>query len=192
MEYEITPTIDDAIIITIDGYNEPEMENLKDFSACISADIKADEGFGELAYIKYGLPDDDGSFSGEYVWAGLNNFFTSGTMMTGFSIFITADNPFLTYNYSELEDGKYTFPDEGGLMEKTLYEDEDGAIVTRSIEFFSYVPSADEGWTLTCNGDDVPEWLSIELIDGEEEGEFDNFVLAEVVADPLPEGVTLS
>ena len=75
-------------------------------------------------------------------------------------------------------------------MEKVLYEDEDETIVTRSIEFFSYMPSVDEGWTLTCNGDDVPEWLSIELTDGEDaNGEFDNSVLAEVTAEPLPDGV---
>ena len=189
LEFEITPTIEDAIIITVDGYNDEGMENLKDFSACVSSDDLSDEGYGEMAYIKYGLPNDDGTWSGEYVWAGLNNFFSSGTLMTGMSIFITVENPFLTYNYN-IEDGEFTFPDEGGLMEKTLYEDEDGAIVTRSIEFFSYMPSVDDGWTLTCNGDDVPDWLSIELTDGEENGEFDYFVNAEVTAEPLPEGVT--
>lgn len=189
LEYEITPTIEDAIIICVDGYNDESMANLKDFSACVSSDTHSDEGYGEMAYIKYGLSDEDGNFNGEYVWAGLNNFFTSGEMMTGMSIFITVDNPFLTYNYN-IEDGEYTFPAEGGLMEKVLYEDEDETIVTRSIEFFSYMPSVDEGWTLTCNGDDVPEWLSIELTDGEDaNGEFDNSVLAEVTAEPLPEGV---
>ena len=59
------------------------------------------------------------------------------------------------------------------------------------IDFFSYNPSADEGWTISFNGDDVPpEWLSIELTDGVENGEFDYTVYAEVIADPLPEGVT--
>ena len=89
-----TPTIDDAILIALDGYNDVEMENLRDFSAMVSSDIYTDEGHGELAYIKYGLPDEDGSFSGEYVWAGLNNFFRSGTMMTGMSIFMTIDLPY--------------------------------------------------------------------------------------------------
>ncbi len=194
LEYEITPTIEDAIIITIDGYNDEGMENLANFSALISADTEVDEGYGELAYIKYGLANDDGTFSGDYVWAGLNNFFSAGNnqgmkMMTGLTIYITVENPFLTYNYN-IEDGEFTFPDEGGLMEKVLYEDEEETIVTRSIEFFSSVPSVDEGWTLTCNGDDVPDWLSIELTDGEDaNGEFDNSVLAEVTAEPLPEGV---
>lgn len=188
----IQPTIDDAILICIDGYNEPDMANLKDFSACVSSDIYSDEGYGELAYIKYGQPADDGTFSGNYVWAGLNNFFTSGQMMTGMSIFITVDNPFLTYFYNKdgqhghLENSEYTFPDEGGLMEKDLGD----GIVTRSIEFLSYRPSANGAWTLTCNGVEVPDWLHIELTDGEENGEFDNSVHAEVIADPLPEGVT--
>ncbi len=192
LEYEVTPTIDDAIIITIDGYNDEGMENLKDFSAMISADDLSDEGYGELAYIKYGLTDDDGNFTGDYVWAGLNNFFSSGTMMTGLSIFITAEHPFLTFNYN-IEDGEYKFPDEGGLMEKVLYDDGEETLVTRSIEFFSYTPSVDEGWTLSCATEedgDVPSWLNIELTDGEENGEFDNSVLAEVTAEPLPAGVT--
>ena len=189
LEYEVTPTIDDAILICVDGYNDPEMENLKDFSALVSSDDLSDEGYGELAYIKYGITDEEGNLD-HYVWAGLNNFFSSGTMMTGMTIFITVDNPFLTFNYDELEDAEYTFPAEGGLMEKVLYEEAGQQLVTRSIEFYSYMPSVDEGWTLTCDGDEVPEWLTIELTDGEDEnGEFDNGVLAEVTAEPLPEGV---
>jgi hypothetical protein len=46
----------------------------------------------------------------------------------------------------------------------------------------------------TPEGEDVPEWLSIELTDGVETegayaGEFDNNVYAVVNADPLPEGM---
>ncbi len=93
LEYEITPTIDDAILIVLDGYNDEGMESLHDFSAMICSDDQTDEGYGELAYIKYGLTDEEGNFSGEYEWAGLNNFFPTGTMMTGMSIFITIDFP---------------------------------------------------------------------------------------------------
>ena len=188
LEVEFTPTVDYDMLVVIDGYNDEGMENLKCFSALISSDMAHDEGFGELAYLKYGLNNDDGTFSGEYVWAGLNNFFTSGQMMTGFSILLDIENPFLTFSYS-LEDGEFTFPNEGGLMEKVLYDDGQDQLITRSIDFFSWVESVDEGWTLSCNGDDVPDWLSIELTDGEEDGEFNNRVLAEVVAEPLPEGV---
>ena len=189
LEYEITPTIDDAIFICVDGYNDPGMEGLKDFSALVCSDGLSNEGYGELAYIKYGQADEDGNFSGDYVWAGLNNFFSSGQMMTGLTIFITVDNPFLIFNYNDLENAEYTFPAEGGLMEKVLYEEAGQQLVTRSIEFYSYMPSVDDGWTMTCNGDDVPEWLNIELTDDEDEDGFTGLVTAEVVADPLPEGV---
>ena len=190
LEYEVMPTIDDAIIICIDGYNDEGMEKLKDFTALISTDIKSDEGYGELAYVKYALTDDDGSYTGEYVWTGLNNFFRIGTMMTGLTIFITADNPFLAYKYRESEDGKYTFPPEGGFMEEPIHTQEYGDIVARGIDFLSYFPSADEGWTVKlADGNDLPDWLSIELTDGEEDGEFDYTVNAEVFAEPLPEGI---
>ena len=188
LEVEFTPTVDYDMLVVIDGYNDEGMENLKCFSALISSDMDHDEGFGELAYLKYGLNNDDGTFSGEYVWAGLNNFFTSGQMMTGFSIVLDIENPFLTFSWG-YEDGEFTFPKEGGLMEKELYNDGTNVLITRSIEFFSWVESVDEGWTLSCNGDDVPDWLSIELTDGEEDGEFNYEVNAEVVAEPLPEGV---
>ena len=188
LEVEYTPTIDFPMLIVIDGYNDPEMEDLTDFSALVGADELWDEGFGELAYLKRGINDEDGQFTGRYVYEGLNNFFSSGEMKTGFSVMLDIENPFLTFNYS-IEDGEYTFPDEGGLMEKVLYDDGQQQLVTRSIEFFAWVPSADEGWTLTCDGDDVPDWLSIELEDEEEDGEFTGGVTAMVTAEPLPAGV---
>lgn len=188
LEVEYTPTIDFPMLIVIDGYNDPEMEDLTDFSALVGSDELWDEGFGELAYLKRGINDEDGNFTGNYVYEGLNNFFSSGEMKTGFSIMLDIENPFLTFNYN-LEDGEFTFPDEGGLMEKVLYDDGQQQLVTRSIEFFAWVPSVDEGWTLTCNGEDVPEWLSIELEDEEEDGEFTGGVTAMVTAEPLPEGV---
>ncbi len=188
LEYEVTPTIEDAIMICIDGYNDPGMENLANFSALISSDDAVDEGYGELAYMKFASKNSEGGVD-QYVWRGLNNFFTSGQMMTGLSIFITTENPFMTFNYTA-EDGEYTFPVEGGVMEKNFGIDETGAPVkTRSIEFFSSVPSVDDGWYLSCNGDDVPEWLNIELEDGEEEGEFSGLVNALVTAEALPAGV---
>ena len=182
LEYDITPTIDCAILVVIDGYNDPEMENLKDFSALISSDDMVDEGFGELAYLKYGVNDEDGNLD-HYVWAGLNNFFSSGEMKTGLSIFLSTENPYLTFNYND-EDGEYTFPAEGGLMEKHF-----GSNTTRSIEFWSWVPSADDAWFISCNDEDVPDWLSIELTDQMKDGEFTGLVNAEVVAEPLPAGV---
>ena len=172
LEYECWPTIDSPILIVVDGYNDPEMANLVDFSAMISSDMQVDEGFGELAYLKVGVTDDDGNLD-HYVWTGLNNFFTSGTMMTGFSIFILTDNPYLTFCYP-YEDGEYTFPEEGGNCD---------------IKFWSWVPSADDEWEVTCYGDDIPDWLNIELEDQMEGDEFSGIVNAVATADPLPSGV---
>lgn len=173
LEYEITPTIDCPILVVVDGYNDPEMENLQSFSAMIGTDFHHDEGFGELAYLKFGTPRDDGSV--EYQWAGLNNFFASGEMKTGFSIFLNTENPYLTFNHT-LEDGEYTFPIEGSTI---------------SIEFWSWTPSADDGWyVFSNNGDEVPDWLSIELEDEMRDGEFTGLVTATVVAEPLPPGIT--
>ena len=90
---EITPKIKDAIFIAIDGYNAPEMENLVDFTALNSMDTDADEGFGELAYVKEFV-------DGEYIWHGLNNYFSHGTLplKTGLSIYITTK-----FSYEEME-----------------------------------------------------------------------------------------
>ena len=172
LDFEITKTIDCAILVVVEGYNDPEMENLKDFSAMIASNIDEDEGFGELAYFKVGHNDEEGNLD-HYEWTGLNNYFSNHTMKTGFTIFLSTEMPYLTFNYFD-EDGEYIFPDEGGLIE---------------IEFWSWYPSADDEWTVTCNGDEIPEWLSIELTDRMLDGEFTGIVNAEVVAEPLPEGV---
>ena len=185
LEYEMTPTIDDAILIAIDGYNDADMENLLDFTALISADVTADEGYGELAYIKYGAPDEDGNFSGDYVWAGLNNFFSSGEMKTGFTIFMIADFPYLAFNRPDIEDGEYIFGTEGGVLQR-----QDGDTTITGIEFKAWTPSEDDDWEMTCNGSEIPDWLEIELIDGQEYGEFNNIVTAQVRAEPLPDGVS--
>lgn len=65
-----------------------------------------------------------------------------------------------------------------------------GTATTRSIEFWAWTPSADDAWFISCaDGEEVPEWLSIELTDQMKNGEFTGLVNAEVVAEPLPEGV---
>lgn len=182
--YEMDPTIDYPILVVIEGYNDPAAADLVDFSALICADTHEDEGYGELAYLKTPVNDEDGNFTGEYEWTGLNHYINNAEMKTALSIFIVADQPFITFNYKE-EDGEYVFPPEGGLMEKHF-----GDSTTCSIEFYSLTPSADDGWTVTCRGEEIPEWLDIELIDGDDFGEFNNLVTAKVVAEPIPEGVS--
>lgn len=181
LEYEITPTIDDAILVVIDGYNDPEMENLIDFSAMIASNFNEDEGFGELAYLKVGVLDEEGNLE-HYEWNGLNNFFSNHAMKTGITIFLTTELPYLTFYYP-YEDGEYTFPKEGGVIPPI------GDQCTSGIEFWSWVPSEDDAWEITCNGGEIPDWLTIELEDIMREGEFSGLVNAVVTADPLPDGV---
>ena len=177
-------TIDDAILVVIDGYNDPEMSALADFSALIGVENHVDDGYGERAYLKVGKDDADGNFDGHYEWQGLNNFFTVGEMKTGFSIFVTTDQPFLLSNYAS-DDYEYTFPAAGGVMEKIL-TDEDGTEVTvRSMEIASWSPIVDGEWSISCNGNDVPSWLNIDLVDSDK----DYIVNATVTAQPLPQGV---
>ncbi len=184
LQYDITPTIDCAILVVIDGYNDPEMENLTNFSAMVSSDMDVDEGFGELAYLKFGIPDEDGNLD-HYVWAGLNNFFSSGAMKTGLTIFLSTENPYLKFYFDD-ENGEYEFPKEGGQFEKTFEGETFNEIV-----FDSWEASADDAWYVTCNDDEVPEWLNIELEDyNNEQGAFTGIVFASVTAEPLPEGLT--
>lgn len=108
----ITPTINDAILIALDGYNEPEMDALTNFTAMISDDDQADEGFGELAYIKY----KDDSME-EYEWCGLYNFFSSLQMKTGFSIFITTE--FSDEEMERTDAPRITWTAEDGILTVT-------------------------------------------------------------------------
>ena len=183
--YEYNPTIDYPILVVVDGYNDPEMANLTDFTTMVSTDDHVDEGFGELAYLKFGLVDEDGQFD-HYEWLGLNNFFSSGTMMTGFTIFLSIENPFIVFNYAD-ENGEYLFPNEGGELVKHFGD----GITSNGIEFFSSEPSEDENWYVldVTNGsvsDEVPDWLHITLTDQYDSGEFTGSVNAQVTADPLP------
>ena len=167
---DITPTIDFPILVAIDGYNDPEMAALTDFSAMCSTDDQVDEGFGELAYVKYGRNDEEGNFTGTYNWVGLYNLWE---LKTGLTILLSTENPYIAFN-NKAEDGKYLFPDDGGQLE---------------IQFLSSMPSVDDDWILSCDGSNIPDWLTIELTDGEEDGEYNGLVNAEVSAKPLPKGV---
>ena len=65
-----------------------------------------------------------------------------------------------------------------------------GDHVCESIEFWSWTPSADDEWFMSCNDEEVPEWLTIELEDiPAASGKFSGLVNATVNAEPLPEGV---
>ena len=185
LDYEITPTIDYPILLVIDDYNNPECNALRDFTCFVANDIHVDEGYGELAYLKCPVNDEQGNFTGRYVWKGLNNLFSRGEMKTGYTIFIVADMPYLVFNRDD-EAGEYIFDETGGEMQRLA-----GDEVITGIEFKSSVPySEDENWIVyDITQDELPEWLDITLVDGQEDGDFNGLVTAHVVADPLPESL---
>lgn len=192
-----------------DGYPKlvREDSSIPKFSMAISND-QEDEGFGEQAYLKYynwrtvrrdatgAVVRDDAKNvlydvldEPYYTYEGLNNFFSSGEMKTGFGIYIEKEENFIIFNYS-LEDGEYKFPDEGGAMKKT-YVYSDGTVETEGVEVFTSYPS--EEWSYYVGDfEDVPEWLTIDFEDeiDPEEGEFSGTTTIKATAEPLPEGVT--
>ena len=179
----ITPVIDDAILIVIEGYNSAWMSNLADFSALVSTDDQVDEGYGELAYIKTNYYETEGDLPGEYKWLGLNNFFNGDdgnlTMKTGFSIFMVIDQPYIGF-YNSLNPGVYTFPASGGLMQQQYSDD---TPQERSIRLISSSPySADEWSVAKADGGYVPIWLHLIIQNNVD------FVNVRINADALPAG----
>lgn len=184
MEFEYMPTIDDAILVVFEGYNDPQANGLKNFTCYISSDYQVDEGFGELAYVKYQYRDEEGQLTGLTQWMGLNNFFNIGTMKTGFSVFLVAEHPYIAFD-DPFETGEYTFPGQGGWMTR-----DEGGTTINGILFMTSHSCDDEEWILTCNGsEDLPDWLEIDLSAGEQNGEYNSYVTAMVKADPLPIGI---
>ena len=185
---EFTPTIDDAILVVIDGYNSPEMSALSEFTALVSYVNNIDDGMGERAYIKVGKDDAEGNFDGHYQWRGLNNFFSYGELKTGLSIFITTDHPFLT-SIDTGDDYQYSFPAGGGEMKKTIKDDNGQTVTVDGIKMASWTPSDDTDFGITCNGGELPAWLNISAADGSTDGKFNYLVNVRVTADALPEGM---
>ena len=174
IEFEVTPEIDFPILVVVSGYDD---ESVWDTFSLMSTSDEEDEGKGELAFLGFDVPESNVS-----LFRGLNGFFSGPLQMkAGFPIFISQTKPFLVFNYN-VEDGKYQFPVEGGNLVKKF-----GTTEVPFISFYGTMMS--EEWMLSCEGEDVPEWLDIQLEDEYEEGEFYGEVNATVSAQPLPEGV---
>ena len=187
LPYPAPITIDDAIMVVIDGYNDPEMSALSDFSAFIGTETHVDDGYGERAYLKVGRDDDQGNFDGTYQWCGLNNFFRSGEMKTGLSIFLNTELPFLA-NSDTNDAGEFTFPASGGVMSHTVTDDNGETVTLDGIRFISWQPYNGGEWSVTCDGEEPPTWLDFEFTDGNTDGEFNYLVNAKVTAQPLEAG----
>ncbi|MBO4813468.1 MAG: dockerin type I repeat-containing protein [Muribaculaceae bacterium] len=206
LEFESSLHIDFPILVEITGYNgehsitdDGELltadNGMLDFSACITTD-EIPEGFGEMAFIKrfkyYDFDENDEPYLLDepyYVYEGLNNFFSSGELKAGFSILFEVEMPFIVYYYNA-EDGEYEFPIEGGSFEKTYTSETGGSLTVDKLSLYSWEPS--DVWTImTPEGEDIPDWLTIETEDmiDEEEDEFSGEVQLDIQCEPLPEGV---
>ncbi len=172
MEYEVTPEVDDAIIIVITGLDQDAIVGL---SGLFTTD-EEDEGIGEVTYIGH-------SESGVVTaLEGINNFFTSGEMKCGNSIFIDASRPFLVYNFAD-ETGEYTFPNEGG---KYMYAGQyEGVNIYGGDQYGNTVAAADLYVSLEDDSE-LPEWLTVTVADDTQYGG----VQAKVECAALPEGTT--
>lgn len=171
MEYEVTPEVDDAIVVIVTGFDQDAIVSM---SGLFTND-EEDEGVGELTYL--------GHAEGDVVTqlVGMNNFFTSGEMKVGNSIFIDVSRPFMIYNFTD-ETGEYTFPNEGGkYMFAGQYE---GVNIYAADQYGEAVTASDLYYSLE-DGNEVPEWLTIELADDATYGG----VQAKVTCAALPEGV---
>lgn len=207
LPFETSLHIDFPILVEITGYNgeitvnaeEGKLEvadnGIIDFTGAITTD-ENDEGFGEQAFIKrLHWYDAEGNILEEpyYQYEGMCNFFqNSADMKVGFNIYIEVEYPFMTFNYTA-EDGEYEFPAEGGSYHKT-FQGEEGPIELDAIQIFSWYASED-GWDIsTVDGEEIPDWLTIEPediyeMDESGEEEFTNMVYVSAEAAPLPEGV---
>ena len=167
LEYEITPTIDDEILIVVSGYDS---EDFVSFTMSISAD-EWDEGYGQHGYMMH--DNGDGTYGACY---GLDGFFTSSLGYVAPTVFLDIVNPFLLFNYN-IEDGVRAFDKEGNCT--TVFPVSDYPYEKNVISLYSFTSSEEMTFTLE-DGSDLPEWLTIEAQDDEDEEGFTGEILLTV------------
>lgn len=169
LQYEVVANIDRPIAVVFSGY---EKANTKGFRMVISTDC-VNEGYGQHGYM---CKIDAEGYPTQCV--GLDQFFTSTLGYTAPSIFLDVEWPIMIWNYT-FEDGKYNFPKTGGAWQKTKFD---------AISVYSTKSS--EEWTVTTvDGQDVPEWLTLQVADVQEAGEFTGEVQIKATAAALPADV---
>ena len=176
LEYEVVADINQPIMIVLHGYENAQAST---FTMFITKDW-CDEGYGQHGYMM--SVDDQGT---PLINVNLDGFFKGLSLgTTAPSIFLDVEWPMMEWNYT-FEDGAYNFPVEGGKLVKTPAEG-------YTFDYISvYSTKSSEEWTVTTvDGQDVPEWLTLEIADVVENDEFTNEVQIEATAAPLPEGVS--
>lgn len=166
LEYEITPTIDDEILIVVSGYDSDDFNN---FSMAISQD-EWDEGYGQHGYMMHKEGE-------EYTRCyGLDDFFTTSLGYVAPTVFLDVVNPFLLFNYN-IEDGVRNFDKAGNCT--TKFAVQGYPYDMNVISLYSYTSSEEMEFTLE-DGSDLPEWLSIEAVDDVDEDGFTGEILLTV------------
>ncbi|MCI6748178.1 MAG: hypothetical protein MR602_06055 [Bacteroidales bacterium] len=174
LEYEVVVNIDQPIAVVVSGY---ENAAAKSFGMMISFD-SADEGYGQHGYMVH--LDAEG-YPAKCV--NLKNTFKGVDLgCTAPTIFLDVEWPIMIWNYT-FEDGKYNFPKTGGAWQKTVGTTKFDAISV-------YSTKSSEEWTVTTvDGQDVPEWLTLQVADVQEAGEFSGEVQIKATAAALPADV---
>lgn len=173
LQYEVVANIDRPIAVVFSGY---EKANTKGFRMVVSTDC-VNEGYGQHGYM---CKIDAEGYPTQCV--GLDQFFTSSLGYTAPSIFLDVEWPIMIWNYT-FEDGKYNFPKTGGAWQRTVGTTKFDAISV-------YSTKSSEEWTVTTvDGQDVPEWLTLQVADVQENGEFSGEVQIKATAAALPADV---
>lgn len=173
LQYEVVANIDRPIAVVFTGY---EKANTKGFRMVVSTDC-VNEGYGQHGYM---CQIDAEGYPTKCI--GLDKFFKSPLGYTAPSIFLDVEWPIMIWNYT-FEDGKYNFPKTGGAWQKTVGTSKFDAISV-------YSTKSSEEWTVTTvDGQDVPEWLTLQVADVQEAGEFTGEVQIKATAAALPADV---
>ena len=173
LQYEVVANIDRPIAVVFTGY---EKANTKGFRMVVSTDC-VNEGYGQHGYM---CQIDAEGYPTKCI--GLDQFFTNSLGYTAPSIFLDVEWPIMIWNYT-FEDGKYNFPKTGGAWQRTVGTTKFDAISV-------YSTKSSEEWTVTTvDGQDVPEWLTLQVADVQEAGEFSGEVQIKATAAALPADV---
>ena len=173
LQYEVVANIDRPIAVVFSGYEKAKTEG---FHMVISTDC-VNEGYGQHGYM---CQIDAEGYPTKCI--GLDQFFKSPLGYTAPSIFLDVEWPIMIWNYT-FEDGKYNFPKTGGAWQRTVGTTKFDAISV-------YSTKSSEEWTVTTvDGQDVPEWLTLQVADVQEAGEFTGEVQIKATAAALPADV---
>ncbi len=181
---DVIPTIDDEVAIVVSGYDN---SNIADFSMFISYD-SWDEGYGQQCYMTH--VDEAGGVPTEA--HGMNDFFSSPLGYRAPSVFLDVINPYLVGNYTVETEGtaRYFYLD-GTVNTDSIvamgFSETLAQELGNTVSLYSSAPVEDAVITDEY-GNDLPDWLSVEILDEYENDEFTGTSTATINVQPATEG----